>query len=699
MADRVLRVAIMGDTKSLEAALRKGQNATDEFDGRMGKFRASMERATPGSEALAAGIGAVGLAVAGAVGFGIKLAADLEQAEIAFGTMLGSADAAKKMIADLQKFAAETPFEFPEIQAGARNLLAFGVAAGEIPETLRRLGDISAGVNIPLGELSAIFGKAKVQGRLFMQDINQLTGRGIPIIAELAKQFGVAESEIRGMVEKGKIGFPELNRAFTSLTAEGSRFGGMMEAQSQSVAGLFSTMKDSVSMSLAEVGKAFIETFKVKDAMREVSAAVGELTEKMRVAQATGQTFTQALVGLIPPDTQRNIVIVAGAITAAPIPAFVKLGAAIVAATLPLLPFLAAGAAVAAMAHKVASNWEMRRPTFRAVEEDFLDVGDSLEYARVRTENVIPPMDLAADSIGRMSVAATVSTPRIAGVSDATAGMARSMDGAARSVSAAKAALQEQASVVDITAFKLRQMESDWRKYTLTTTAATDSTEFLTAQKESLQQRMDLAAQKTSLLRERFESAKAASGMWTAETMRLKENLSAAALVELGFGRQIEETTAKIRTRIHELERLGQAAGRTHQDAFRDALGAVQAGLITGEDARRFATEVTRERHGQQAPEALWADLKRVYHAATPQTLDHMFRTLYGISPPPGLAEGGIVTRPTLALIGERGREAVIPLDRGGYGNTVTINVYGQTDPERTAAEVVRRLRRAGVRE
>jgi hypothetical protein len=48
----------------------------------------------------------------------------------------------------------------------------------------------------------------------------------------------------------------------------------------------------------------------------------------------------------------------------------------------------------------------------------------------------------------------------------------------------------------------------------------------------------------------------------------------------------------------------------------------------------------------------------------------------------PMLADGGIVTGPTLALIGEAGPEAVVPLDRMGSmgGGNVTINVQG-ADP------------------
>lgn len=370
MAERVLRLSIFGDTKALENALKRGMKSTEEFQGGMDRFKASLEAATPGSQALATGLGGLAAAVGGAIGFGVKLAADLEQAEIAFGTMLGSADAAKTMIAELQAFAAKTPFEFPEIQKGARNLLAFGVAADEIPNTLRRLGDVSAGVNMPLGELSEIFGKAKVQGRLFMEDINQLTGRGIPIIGELAKQFGVAESEIREMVSEGEVGFEHLNAAFTSMTAEGSKFGGMMEAQSQSLSGLFSTLKDSVAMSLASIGAEFIKATGLKDIVAGLSDAIGGLTSRIQASQEAGQTFTQAIVGLIPPETHQTIAVVAGAITVALIPAFIAAGKSIVAMTLPLAPFLIAGAALGALAYTIYENWEMLRPhleTFQTV--------------------------------------------------------------------------------------------------------------------------------------------------------------------------------------------------------------------------------------------------------------------------------------------------------------------------------------------
>lgn len=130
-----------------------------------------------------------GVALAGLGAYGIKTAGDFEQTSIAFTTMLGDGQKAGALLKDLSTFAASTPFEFPEIANAGKSLLAFGIEAKNIKGTLTTLGDVASSLNIPIGELSEIYGKIKTSGRVFSEDINQLTGRGIPIIAELAKQF------------------------------------------------------------------------------------------------------------------------------------------------------------------------------------------------------------------------------------------------------------------------------------------------------------------------------------------------------------------------------------------------------------------------------------------------------------------------------------------------------------------------------
>jgi tape measure domain-containing protein len=185
----------------------------------------------------------------------VRTRGEFQQLEVAFKTMLGSKEKADKLMAEVTQFAATTPFELSQVANATRSLLAFGISADKIKSTLRALGDVSAGIGAPIEELAQLYGKAKVQGRLFAEDINQLTGRGVPIIQELAKQFGVADDEVKKLVESGKVGFPQIEKAFQDLTAAGSLFGGLMEAQSKTLTGQLSNLSDAWSRMLNNIGK------------------------------------------------------------------------------------------------------------------------------------------------------------------------------------------------------------------------------------------------------------------------------------------------------------------------------------------------------------------------------------------------------------------------------------------------------------
>ena len=184
-----------------------------------------------------------------------KVRGEFQQLEIAFNTMLGSKAQADALMSQLIKTAATTPFNMGDIANSAKQLLAYGVEAEKVNETLIRLGDIAAGLSIPINDLAYLYGTTMVQGRLYTQDLNQFLGRGIPLTAELAKQFGVTESKVKTLVTEGKVGFPEVEKAIIALTSEGGKFGGLMEAQSKSITGQISNLEDAVEQMFNEIGK------------------------------------------------------------------------------------------------------------------------------------------------------------------------------------------------------------------------------------------------------------------------------------------------------------------------------------------------------------------------------------------------------------------------------------------------------------
>ena len=242
--------------------------------------------------ALKAAIGGAlaGGAAAGIAVKGVMAAADFEQTQAAFSTLIGDAAKAEETLAQLRKLGAETPFEFPELADAGRKLIAFGEGADTVAATLRRIGDISAGVQAPINEIAELYGKARVQGHLFGEDINQLTNRGIPIIQELAKQFGVSDSQVKQLVADGKVGFPQVEQAFISLTSEGGKFAGMMDAQSKTTSGLFSTLKDGFNEVLLALGTP------INDALRPlVAEAIGMVSKLAPLAQKAGEAVRDTL--------------------------------------------------------------------------------------------------------------------------------------------------------------------------------------------------------------------------------------------------------------------------------------------------------------------------------------------------------------------------------------------------------------------
>lgn len=183
-----------------------------------------------------------GLAIAG--GAAVKSGGEYEQSRVAFETMLGSAEKARSLMGDIAKFAKSTPFELPEVVTGTKQLLAFGYAQEELLPNMRKIGDLASGLGVPVGQLTTIFGQVRVAGRLMGQDLLQFTNNGVPMIAALSKVMKVSQSDIRDLVEEGKVGFSDVQAALDYMTGSGSQFGGMMAKQSQTFSGVVSNLKD-----------------------------------------------------------------------------------------------------------------------------------------------------------------------------------------------------------------------------------------------------------------------------------------------------------------------------------------------------------------------------------------------------------------------------------------------------------------------
>lgn len=294
---------------------------------KVGGDTSGLKRAIGGAKGMLSGLGdaarglKIGGAIAGAVsavgGLGlaiksVKKAASMEQLEVAFEVLTGSATRGKKAIEDLMQFSDATPLQADEVVSAGRSLLAFGVGADDVVRTLKMVGEVSQGIGAPLGDIAEIYGKARVQGRLFGEDINQLTGRGIPIVTELAKVLGTSAENVKGLVSQGKVGFPELEKAFQSMTGTGGQFEGLMEKQARTFSGLMSTLAGKINGVLRGVGKGLMESLKpvVKDLLGMV-AEVGPVLVGWGKAVGEGVSLlvTAFKAGAIPGLLKEGLII------------------------------------------------------------------------------------------------------------------------------------------------------------------------------------------------------------------------------------------------------------------------------------------------------------------------------------------------------------------------------------------------------
>lgn len=277
---------LVNQYEKLDSAIAKAEKSQKNMENQSKGFSSALKSMNNMALGVAGAIGGAGIA-------SIKFAGELEQTQLALEVLLGDAQEATKIKDEWTALAAETPFNSADIDSAGKKMLAFGIGADTVTDSLRRIGDISAATGSSISDIADIYGKAKVQGRLFAEDINQFQGRGIPVVQSLAKVLGVAETNVKDLVAEGKVGFPELEQAFKLMTSEGGQFSGMMEKLSTSTMGQFSSLVDNAQLTLAKFGQMLLPL--ANDAMTAISG----ILEKIQSMDAGTQRATLVTGGLI----------------------------------------------------------------------------------------------------------------------------------------------------------------------------------------------------------------------------------------------------------------------------------------------------------------------------------------------------------------------------------------------------------------
>lgn len=253
------------------------------------KAKASLSGLKKWIGGLALGAGLVSLAKTG-----IEAAMTMEGLTAQFTVMTGSAEKAKGVISEIADFAAKTPFDKLGLSNAAKTLMAFGMEADKVVPTLKMLGDVAGSDQNKLNSLALVFGQIQSAGRLTGGDLLQLINQGFNPLNTLAKISGKSMAELKDAMSEGRISADMVTIAFQAATSEGGLFFGNLEAQSQTLQGRISTLKDNFVTALQNMAEAFLPLMKagvdvlitfdwtpIVATVQSVAGGIGALIENM----------------------------------------------------------------------------------------------------------------------------------------------------------------------------------------------------------------------------------------------------------------------------------------------------------------------------------------------------------------------------------------------------------------------------------
>ncbi|WP_418568931.1 tape measure protein [Phascolarctobacterium succinatutens] len=340
----------------LETVSKQSKKATSGIKG----FADKCNKMTGALSAIAAvQLGSVFTGMAGGIlNMGIasvQAAAQMRQYEIAFQTMLKSAEAGTQMLRDLQQFAAETPFDVPGVVSAGQQLMAFGFKAEEIIPMLTNLGDAASGLGLGtegVSRLAYALGQMQTSGKLNAQDMMQLTSAGISAWDMLAQAAGKTVAEMKDLCSKGAI---DSKAAVQTIVAGmNDQFGGMMAKTSDEVSGLLANIEETAGNTSAAVGKYLTEAFNIKGILKDVSDRLGEFQQKMQTATEQGKSMGDVIKECVPAPVIAAIGAFAAVLAVVSVAAVATLGAVLGLTA----GIVAIGAAIGAVAALVVTYWD-----------------------------------------------------------------------------------------------------------------------------------------------------------------------------------------------------------------------------------------------------------------------------------------------------------------------------------------------------
>lgn len=237
------------------------------------------------ADLLSAGFQKLVSAMGNFISSGVDYQMQIEQYATSFATMTGSEEKAAEMTQRLGDIAASTPFEMPTLADATQLLMNYGFTADDAIGKMMMLGDISQGNSDKMHRIATAYGQMSSSGKVLLEDVKQMIEAGFNPLQEISEATGESMESLYDRISKGTISVDEITASMERSTAEGGKYFGAMNAQSKTLSGRLSTLKDTANESIGNIlapllQKAANEWFpKLTDAVSQLDEKFAELSE------------------------------------------------------------------------------------------------------------------------------------------------------------------------------------------------------------------------------------------------------------------------------------------------------------------------------------------------------------------------------------------------------------------------------------
>lgn len=334
--------------------------AKDEASSVLASVKNQAAETADASRKFAVGLAAAGAAAAGFIGYGAKIAGDLEASRAGFITLLGSADKADDALAMIKKDAAATPFELPGLITANQLLTSVTKNANTSEALLMNVGKALTAMGKGQPELDRIIVNLQqigAVGKASLMDVRQFAFAGIPIFEMLQQTTGKTGDALNDFISDGGVTFDLLTQMFAKAGGEGGRFADAFANQAGGFNQILANLKDNVTIAMSDIVQKSGAFEVIKNAMKGVSDWIS----------ANKQGIIDGIISMFA-WLQQNGALVAGILIGGLVPAFVALGVSVWTTLAPLIPFMAAGALLATLANNWAKSIGGWGEVFKKVE-------------------------------------------------------------------------------------------------------------------------------------------------------------------------------------------------------------------------------------------------------------------------------------------------------------------------------------------